>query len=481
MRTHDWDTLLDGARRDALRFLRGLPSRGIQPAGTLDELRLGLGGPLPDGPSDPTTVVADLARAAEPGLLATTSGRFFGYVIGGALPAAVGAEWLTAAWDQCPGFHALSPAAAVAEEAAATWLLDLLGLPPHASVGFVTGTQMAHFAGLAAGRNAVLRRAGWDVETDGLAGAPPLTVIAGRERHATLDRALRFLGVGTASVREVEADAQGRMRPDILARELQAIPGPVIVCAQVGNINTGAFDPVGVICDLAHQRGAWVHVDGAFGLWAAASPSLRHHTSGVERADSWATDAHKWLNVTYDSGIVVCAHPEAHRAAMTAVTGGASYFPQVAGKERDPEDWNPELSRRARGFALWAVLRSLGRQGVADLVDRCCNLAGRFAAALAGTIGVSVLNDVVLNQVLVRFGDDDDLTRRVIAAVQQDGTCWMGGATWRGMQVMRISVSNWSTDEEDVDRSVEVILSCYARERRTLVSGPALPESGDGK
>jgi glutamate/tyrosine decarboxylase-like PLP-dependent enzyme len=470
MLTHDWETLLDGARREALRFLRELPGREIRPLATLEELRVDLGGSLPEAPSDPETVVATLAKAADRGLLATTSGRFFGFVIGGALPASVATEWLTAAWDQCAGFHALSPAAAVAEEVAASWLLELFGLPPDASVGFVTGAQMAHFTGLAAGRHAVLRRAGWDVETDGLVGAPPLTVVVGQERHATVDRTLRFLGLGTACLREAEADGQGRMRPDALAGALRGLSGPAIVCAQVGNLNTGALDPMSEICEIAHEHGAWVHVDGAFGLWAAASPSLRRLIRGVEGADSWATDAHKWLNVPYDSGIAICAHPEAHRAAMTAINTIASYYPQGAGRERDPMDWNPELSRRARGFALWTALRSLGASGVAELVDRCSMLARRFADALAGADGVRIVNDVVLNQVLVRFGDDDDLTRRTIAAIQREGTCWMAGATWRGMQVMRISVSNWSTDEEDVDRSVDAVLRCYGRERRQVRS-----------
>jgi glutamate/tyrosine decarboxylase-like PLP-dependent enzyme len=462
MLRHDWGALLEGAKVEALEFLQGLPGREIAPSATRDELREGLGGPLPEGPSDPRAVVAELAKVADRGLLATASGRFFGFVIGGALPATVGAEWLTVAWDQCAGFYALSPAAAVAEEVAAAWLLELFGLPADASVGFVTGAQMANFTGLAAGRDAVLRRVGWDVEADGLVGAPPVTVVVGRERHATVDRALRFLGLGTAGLREVEVDGQGRMRPDALAGVLRGLPGPAIVCAQVGNLNTGALDPVGEVCEVAHAAGAWVHVDGAFGLWAAASPSLRPLTRGVERADSWATDAHKWLNVPYDCGIAICAHPAAHRAAMT---GSASYFPQAAARERDPMDWNPELSRRARGFALWTALRSLGAAGVAELVDRCCALARRFADALAGAGGVRVLNDVVLNQILVRFGNDDELTRRVTAAVQREGTCWMAGATWRGMQVMRISVSNWSTDEQDVDRSADAVLRCWAEER----------------
>jgi glutamate/tyrosine decarboxylase-like PLP-dependent enzyme len=461
MRTHDWETLLDSVRGQALRFLEALPARKVEPSGTIDALLDGLGGPLPEEPSDPQAVVAQLAKAADQGLLASASGRFFGYVMGGAVPAAVGAEWLTAAWDQCAGFHALSPAAAVAEQVAGSWLVELLGLPSHASVGFVTGTQMAHFVGLAAARHAVLGRTGWDVETDGLGGAPPLTVAVGAERHATVDRALRFLGLGTSCLRQVEADAQGRMTPRALDELLRDLAGPALVCTQVGNVNSGAVDPVGEICEVAHDAGAWVHVDGAFGLWAAASPALRPLLRGVERADSWATDAHKWLNVPYDSGIVICADPKAHRAAMTA--GGASYFPQ-AGK-RDPVDWNPELSRRARGFAVWAALRSLGRSGVADLVDRCCGLAQQFAASMRQTRSVRVLNEVVLNQVLVRFEDDDDLTRRVIAATQREGTCWVGGATWQRMQVMRFSVSNWSTDEEDVNRAIEAIMRCYENER----------------
>jgi glutamate/tyrosine decarboxylase-like PLP-dependent enzyme len=329
------------------------------------------------------------------------------------------------------------------------------------SVGFVTGAQMANFTGLAIALREVLRCAGWDLESAGLWGAPPVRVLAGQERHGTIDRALRFLGMGGAAIEPVESDDQGRMRTAALRRALERRDGPAIVCAQVGNVNTGAVDPVGEICEVAHQHGAWVHVDGAFGMWAAASPRLRPLVAGVELADSWATDAHKWLNVPYDSGLVFCAHPEAHRAAMGVRAG---YLLHGTGDQRDALDYNPEHSRRARGFAVYAALRALGSQGVAELVERCCGLARRFANELGAADGVEILNEVVLNQVLVRFlaadGDHDAHTRRVVERVQQDGTCWMSGTTWQGRAAMRISVSNWSTDEADVDRSVAAVLRC---------------------
>jgi glutamate/tyrosine decarboxylase-like PLP-dependent enzyme len=407
-------------------------------------------------------VVAGLARAAEPGLVANGGGRYFGFVVGGSIPAALAADWLTAAWDQNAGLYVLSPAAAVVEEIAGGWVAELLGLPAGVSVGFVTGAQAANTTGLAAARHEVLRRAGWDVEAAGLAGAPRVRVLAGEERHGTVDRAVRLLGLGTDSIEPVGTDAQGRMRPDALAERLAAGSGPAIVCAQVGNVNSGAVDPVGELCQVAAPAGAWVHVDGAFGLWAAASPGLRPLVAGVERADSWATDAHKWLNVPYDSGLVFCADPAAHRAAMGA---RANYLVHAADGERDPFDYNPESSRRARGFPVYAALRALGRQGVAELVDRCCALARRFAGRLAAADGVEVLNEVVLNQVLVRFGDDDALTREVVRRVQADGTCWLGGTSWHGTAAMRISVSSWSTDESDVDRSVAAVLSCAAQAR----------------
>jgi glutamate/tyrosine decarboxylase-like PLP-dependent enzyme len=448
----DWKGPLDEAYGQALAYLDGLPDRPIRPAVDLARLRATLGGPLPEGPHDAREVIAALASAAGPGVLASGSGRYFGFVVGGTTPAALAADWLTSAWDQNAGLYVLGPAAAVVEEVAGAWVADLLGLPPQVSVGFVTGAQMANFTGLAAALHAVLDRAGWDLGSAGLWGAPRVRVLAGETRHGTIDRALRFLGVGTAAIEPVAADDQGRMRVDALAEALDG--GPSIVCAPVGNVNTGAVDPVGEISDLAHRAGAWVHVDGAFGMWAAASPHLRRLTAGVERADSWATDAHKWLNVPYDCGLVFCADQQAHRAAMGARAG---YLVHGAAGERDALDHNPEHSRRARGFAVYAALRSSGRRGVADLVDRTCALARRFAEQLGAAPGVQVLNDVVLNQVLVRFGDDE-LTRSVIERVQRDGTCWMSGTVWQGRAAMRISVSNWSTDDADVDRSVAAIL-----------------------
>jgi len=461
MRQPDWESTLTKARDLALAHLTGLPERPVGAAATAAELRAALGVPLPDGPGDPTEVIADLAAAAEPGLVATASGRFFGFVIGGSTPAALAADWLTATWDQNAGLYATSPAAAVAEEVAGVWLIDLLGLPADASVGFVTGAQMANLTGLAAARHAVLRDVGWDVETQGLIGAPAIRVVANAERHGTIDRALRFLGIGTAAIEPVEVDGQGRMSAAALRTTLDGRRGPTIVCTQVGNINTGAVDPVGDLCAVAHEVGAWVHVDGAFGLWASASPRLRPLLAGVEHADSWATDAHKWLNVPYDSGLAFCAHPEAHRSAMGT---RASYLIHAAGAERDSLEYNPEFSRRARGFPVYAAIRALGRSGIAELVDRCCDAARAFADRLSVHDGVEILNEVVLNQVLVRFhspdGDHDELTRRVVERVQRDGTCFMTGTTWHGHAAMRVSVSNWSTDLSDVDRSVETIIDC---------------------
>jgi glutamate/tyrosine decarboxylase-like PLP-dependent enzyme len=422
-----------------------------------------LGGALPELPVDPRDVVADLVDAADQGLMASGSGRFFGFVIGGANPAALAADWLASTWDQNAGLYVLGPAASVVEEIAGEWLAELFGLPAGVSVGYVTGGQMANFTGLAAGLHDVLRRAGWDLATGGLWDAPRVRILAGAGRHGTIDRALRFLGVGTHAIVGVDADDQGRMRPAALAAALEQTSGPAIVCVQIGNVNSGSIDPVAEICALSREHGAWVHVDGAFGLWASASPQLRPLVAGVELADSWATDAHKWLNVPYDSGLVFCAHPDAHRAAMGIRAG---YLMHSAGGERDALDYGPEHSRRARGFAIYAAIRALGREGIAELVERCSALASRFAERLDTVEGVEVLNEVVLNQVLVRFlaadGDHDAQTRRVIERVQHDGTCWMSGTTWRGQAAMRISVSNWSTDEADVDHAVAAILRCAA-------------------
>ena len=452
----DWKGPLGEAYERATTYLKNLPERPVGPRATADELHHALGGELPQHPTDPQEVIAHLAKGVEDGLLPSGSGRFFGFVFGGATPAALAADWLTTVWDQNAGLYAASPAAAVVEEVAASWLVELFGLPAGTTVGFVTGAQMANFTGLAAARHDVLRRAGWDVERDGLIGAPKVRVLAGAERHDTVDRALRFLGLGTSCIVPIEVDGQGRMRADALADALAATDGPTIVCAQVGNVNTGAIDPIAEICEQAHAAGAWVHVDAAFGLWAAVSPRLNPQLRGIDQADSWATDAHKWLNVPYDSGLVLCAHPDAHRAAMSV---RASYLIHDEQGERDALEFNPEFSRRARGFAVYAAIRALGREGIAEVVERCCAMAHRFADTLAAN-GVAILNDVVLNQVLVRFENDDELTRKVVRAVQQEGTAWMSGTTWQGKAAMRISVSNWTTNEEDVDRSAAAVVRC---------------------
>ncbi|MDQ4026686.1 MAG: aminotransferase class V-fold PLP-dependent enzyme [Actinomycetota bacterium] len=453
---------LEAALSHAESFLRDLPNRPVKSMRDRDHLLRTLGGSLPEGSSDPVKVIDLLVDGAEAGLLATPSSRFFGFVIGGALPVAVAADWLTSAWDQNAGLYASSPSASVIEEISATWLKDFLGLPEHASVGFVSGGQMAEFVALAAARHNVLSKAGWDIAGDGLFGAPSIRVLANAQSHVTVGRALRYLGIGTNAVEPITVDERGRMRVEPLADALRRNDSPAIVCCQAGDVNTGAVDPVGDICDVAHNAGAWVHVDGAVGLWAAGVPSLQHLFVGLDNADSWAADAHKWLNVPYDSGLVFCAHPDAHRSAMGT---HASYLIQTeAGRERDQMDWVPEFSRRARGFAVYAVMRMLGRAGIVEMVERSCVNARRFAQALMQAPNVEVLNDVVLNQVLVRFladdGDHDRKTREVVRRVQDDGTCWLSGSTWQGKAVMRISVSNWATSAEDVDRSLDVILRC---------------------
>ena len=463
------DVVLEEAFQQARRFLAGLSDRPVGGQASLDELRAALGGPLPEEGVDPRRVVEELARGAERGLVASAGPRYFGFVVGGSLPAAVGADWLTSTWDQDAGLYVLGPAAAVVEDVAATWLLDLLGLPAGCSVGFVTGGQMANYSGLIAARHRVLERAGWNVEEAGLAGAPPVRLVVGDHAHVTVLTAFRMLGLGSRDVVRVEADDQGRMRPEALRRVVASIDGPTIVCAQAGEVNTGAFDPFDEIVDALRGRNAWLHVDGAFGLWAAASPQRRRLLKGVERADSWATDAHKWLNVPYDSGIAIVKDPAAHRAPFAA---SAAYLVQTRGRERDPQDFTPEFSRRARGFAVYAALRSLGRRGVADLVHGLCLRAQRMAERLRREPGVRILNDVILNQVLVGFlppsgSSSDEFTRAVIARVQRDGVCWLGGTRWRGQQAMRISVSNWSTTEEDIDRSADAILGAARAEGKS--------------
>jgi glutamate/tyrosine decarboxylase-like PLP-dependent enzyme len=452
--------VLDDAARLAHEFLDGLPERRVGSEAGLDELRSRLGRPLTEAGEDPRAVIEDLARDVEPGLVASAGPRYFGFVIGGALPVAVAADWLASAWDQNGGGFVASPALTVAEEVAAGWVRELLGLPAGCGIGFVTGCQMAHFTCLAAARHAVLSDAGWDVEAEGLQGAPLVRVIAGQQAHVTVLVACRLLGLGAERVHMVPSDDQGRMRSSELEAVLSRADGPTIVCAQAGEINTGAFDPLTEIVDACRAHGAWCHVDGAFGLWAAVSPTRRGLLEGFERADSWATDGHKWLNVPYDCGIAAVADATAQRAAMTSTS---AYIPPHEEDIPWGFDWTPEFSRRARGLPLYAALRSLGRAGLARLIDGCCDHARLMAARLADADGVEVLNDVVLNQVLVRFADDDEVTSAVIDRVQRDGTCWLSGSSFRGQTVMRISVVGWQTTADDVERSASAILAA-ARE-----------------
>jgi glutamate/tyrosine decarboxylase-like PLP-dependent enzyme len=451
--------ILTEAAVRARHYLQTIRERhvGVLPE-ALDKLSA-LGGPLPVEGQDPQSVLKLLDEIGSPGTVASMGGRFFGGVIGGALPAAVAAHWLADAWDQNACLFDISPVSAYLEDVVLAWLLNLLGLPPASGGAFVTGTQMADVTALAAARYAVLSKVGWDVESEGLFAAPPVTVIVGEEVHATMLKALALLGFGRSRVHMVPADSQGRMKPSQIPR----LQGPVIVCAQVGNVNTGASDPVAEICDIAQEMDAWVHVDGAFGLWAAANPTRRHLVDGVARADSWATDAHKWLNVPHDSGIAIVREPEALRRAMSIT---ASYYPDP-GPKREPMQWGPESSRRARAVEIWAALRSLGTSGVADLIERTCSHAARFAEGFR-TAGYEVLNDVVLNQVLISFGDDAT-TARTIDAIQIEGTCWCGGTVWKGRKAMRISVSSWATTESDVERSLKAMLAVAARESRSGV------------
>jgi glutamate/tyrosine decarboxylase-like PLP-dependent enzyme len=427
-----------------------LDARAVYPQTTVGELRARIDVPLPDGPSDPGEVVEELAAALEPGVVASQSGRYFGFVVGASLPAALAADWLVSTWDQNLGLLALGPSALVAENTAGEWTKDLLGIPADASFAFVTGCQTAHFTCLAAARQHVLAKAGWDSNEQGLAGSPPITVLAGAKRHATIDRALRYLGIGRAQINVLDALPDGRLDSAALAGALAEADGPTIVCAQAGEVNTGVFDDLEAVADAVEGTGAWLHVDGAFGLWAAAAPSLRHLLAGSERADSWATDAHKWLNVPYDCGIAFCAHPEPHREAMTA---HAEYYVRDPDAIREPIDWTPEHSRRARAVPVYAALRQLGRSGVADLVERSCDRARQFAAGITELPGCEVLNDVVLNQVLFRFADDAT-TAGALAAVQASGEAWMSGTEWDGRTAIRLSVSSWRTTDADIDRTV---------------------------
>ena len=447
----DTRALLRRTAELAADFLDSLEARPVFPQASADELRASLRVPLQAEPLDPAQVVEELAAAADPGLVAMPSGRYFGFVIGGGLPAALAADWLTCAWDQNAGLYVGGPSASIVEQVVREWVCDLLGLPPDSSIGLVTGTQMGSVTALAAARYRVLERVGWDVGRDGLAGGPAVRVLVGDKRHVTIDRALRLLGLGAPEA--VAADDQGRMRPDALRAALEHGDGPTIVCAQAGEVNTGAFDAFEEIADAAAEHGAWLHVDGAFGLWAAASPRLRHLVRGAERADSWITDAHKWLNVPYDSALVLCKDAEAHRAAMTV---SASYLIQDNGARavRDQVDWVPEFSRRARGFAVYAALRSLGRNGLTELVERACDCAQRFAEGVVSLPGVELLNDVVLNQVLFRFATDEE-TDDALRRVQDAGDVWMSGTTWDGRRAIRVSVSNWQTTEDEIELALQ--------------------------
>ncbi|HEX6364138.1 MAG TPA: pyridoxal-dependent decarboxylase [Albitalea sp.] len=447
--------LLDEAARRAAGYLAGLPERPVAPGEAAVAALRALDVPLPEAPQPPLATLRELDELGSPATMASAGGRFFGFVIGGALPVTVASHWLATAWDQNDALHAPAPATATLERIALGWLVDLLALPAGTAGAFVTGATMANFTALAAARHAVLARAGWDVEADGLAGAPPVTVVVGEEAHPTLFKSLGLLGLGRRRVVAVPVDGQGRLR----AERLPPLAGPAIVCAQAGNVNTGAFDPFEPIVAAARERDAWVHVDGAFGLWAAASPARAPLAAGLAQADSWATDAHKWLNVPYDSGIAFVRDAASLTAAMAV---SADYLP-THGPNRNPADFTPELSRRARGVDGWAALRTLGRQGVAELVERCCAHAERFAQGLRA-LGADVLNDVVLNQVLARFGDDAT-TRRIVDAVQRDGTCWCGPTVWQGRAAMRLSVCSWATTEDDVAASLAAIGRIAARGR----------------
>jgi glutamate/tyrosine decarboxylase-like PLP-dependent enzyme len=438
--------LAETADRSA-RYLAGLAERNVAPKAE-DVARLeALGGPLPPGPSDPAEVLALLDDIGSPGTVATAGGRYFGFVIGGSLPAALAANWLAGAWDQNAAMQVMSPVAAKLEEIVLGWMVDLFDLPSGSGAGFVTGTTMANFTALAAARTALLRRVGWNVEEDGLFGAPPIDVVVGEEVHVSLLKALSMLGLGRSRVTRVAVDSQGRMKPEALP----ALNDRTLVCVQAGNVNTGAFDPAGEICAVAHEAAAWVHVDGAFGYWAAASPQYAPLLAGAGEADSWAIDCHKWLNVPYDSAVALVRRPEYLKAAMAL---SAAYL--TPGGGREPWHFAPEASRRARAVELWAALRGLGRSGLGALIEQNCRQAKLFADRLREA-GFSVLNDVVLNQVLVSFGSEEE-TRRVIATVQSEGTCWCGGTQWQGHAAMRISVSSWATTDEDVERSAAAMI-----------------------
>jgi glutamate/tyrosine decarboxylase-like PLP-dependent enzyme len=454
--SRDFEQPLDRASVHAKMWLQGLPDRPVKPSKTADEVERRFGGPLPASGLSPAEVVDYLAEYAEPGLMSIQSGRFFGWVMGGTLPAAMAADWLVTAWDQNTGLRFATPATAAIEHAAGKWLLELLGLPEGCDVGFATGASMANFTALTAARWRLLADAGWDVNADGLRGAPPLRVIAGAERHETVDMGLRYLGLGRPEL--VPTDPEGRLDPRELQSILAARPGPAIVCLQAGNVHSGAFDPFPQAIEAAKEQGAWVHIDGAFGLWAAAAPALRHLCEGIGQADSWGTDAHKTLNVPYDAGIVIARDVTALRSAIGM---HAEYLPQEDHGSGDPMEMVPELSRRARGVPVWAALRSLGRDGVADLVAGRAACAAELAGRLAGLPGVEVLNDVVYTQIALAFGTDQR-ARAVTEHIMADGRVWMSGSRWKGRDILRVSVTNWSTDAADIDVAVAAVRDALA-------------------
>ncbi len=464
--------VLAQAARAAVGYREAVARAERSPTASYAEMLAAFAAPTPDVGAAAETIIAELATRATPGLRAMPGPRFFGWVIGASHPVGVAADWLTSAWGQNAGNPTAAPAASAVEAVAAAWLLDLLRLPPQAGVGFVTGATVANFVCLAAARSEVLRQVGWDVEADGLFGAPPVNVLIGADAHATVFSGLKYLGLGARRVRTIATDAVGRMRPADLAGTLAGTVGPIIVIAQAGQINTGASDPFNEIVPMARASGAWLHVDGAFGLWAQASPARAPLTAGVELADSWACDGHKWLQTPYDCGYAIVRDAEAHRRAMAI---SASYLPPAADAERDPSAYVPELSRRARGFATWAMIRQLGRAGVSEVVERCCRLADRMAQSLAAAPGVTLVAPAELNQFMVRFGEEarsgagsgagaaegDRLTLETIRRVQDEGVAFMGPAQWRGAWVMRVSVSSAATTEADADRSVAAVLDAW--------------------
>jgi glutamate/tyrosine decarboxylase-like PLP-dependent enzyme len=476
------DSILKAAAGEALKFRHTAAIRLQRPLRSYAEMTALLGGPLPEFPQDGEKVIRELSQKADDGLQMAVGPRFFGWVIGGSHTVGVAADWLTSAWGQNTGNHHAAPAAAAAETVAAGWLLELLDLPKESSVGFVTGATVANFVCLAAARGEVLRKFGWNAEADGLFGAPPITVLIGDDAHTTVFSALQFLGLGHDRVVRIETDAQGRMLIKGLADAISRVNGPSIVIAQAGQVNTGAFDAFPEIVALVERAGGWLHVDAAFGLWARASPKTRHLTAGIEGADSWAVDGHKWLQTPYDSGYAIVRDEVAHRRALTIA---ASYLPLAAEGERDPTHYVPELSRRARGFATWAMIKHLGRNAIAQMIDRHCRTARSMADRLAAEPGIEILNDVVLNQIILRFGSGepperaDRLTRDTISRIQADGECFAGGAKWRGRQVMRLSVIGWETDEIEGERSARAIINAWRIVNRCFRHTPQ--EAGDDR